>query len=96
MTTASTELPIDLAPMGAETVDKLPTGVGWQYEPKYDGFRCLAHRRSSRVHLRSKNQKPLERYSRHERRKVRVGSISFLILFSASRTIGPQVSISTK
>ena len=34
--------------------------------------------------------------SRQDRRKVRVGSISFLILISASRTIGPQVSRSTK
>ena len=33
--------------------------------------------------------------SRQERRKVRVGSISFLILISASRTIGPQSSVST-
>ncbi len=33
--------------------------------------------------------------SRQERRKVRVGSISFLILISASRTIGPHVSRST-
>src|SRR4249919_4226960 len=33
--------------------------------------------------------------SRHERRKVSVGSISFLILISASRTIGPHVSRST-
>jgi hypothetical protein len=34
--------------------------------------------------------------SRQERRKVSVGSISFLILISASRTIGPQVSMSTE
>ena len=39
-----------------------PSGAGWQYEPKYDGFRCLAHRRRNRVNLQSKNQKPLERY----------------------------------
>ena len=32
--------------------------------------------------------------SRQERRNVNVGSISFLILISASRTIGPQLSIS--
>ena len=34
--------------------------------------------------------------SRQERRKVSVGSISFLILIRASRIIGPQVSRSTK
>ena len=62
MTSASTPLWLDLLPMEAETVDELPSGPGWQYEPKYDGFRCLAHRRGTRVHLQSKNQKPLERY----------------------------------
>ena len=55
-------IPIDLRPMEAEPVDELPTGEGWQYEPKYDGFRCLAHRTGDRVRLQSKNQKPLERY----------------------------------
>jgi ATP-dependent DNA ligase len=55
-------LPLDLKPMEAETVKELPSGAGWQYEPKYDGFRCLAHRHGKRVHLQSKNQKPLERY----------------------------------
>jgi ATP-dependent DNA ligase len=62
MTSASTPLSLDLPPMEAEAVDELPSGPGWQYEPKYDGFRCLAHRRFGRVHLQSKNQKPLERY----------------------------------
>ena len=59
MTAASTPLPLDLQPMEAETVDALPEAGGWQFEPKYDGFRCLAHRRGSRVHLQSRNQKPL-------------------------------------
>ncbi len=62
MTAASTPLPLDLQPMEAETVDALPETGGWQFEPKYDGFRCLAHRRGCRVHLQSRNQKPLERY----------------------------------
>ena len=48
--------------MEAESVEELPSGSGWRYEPKYDGFRCLAHRDGSDVHLQSKNQKPLERY----------------------------------
>ncbi len=55
-------LPLELRPMEAEAVDRLPTGDGWQYEPKYDGFRCIAHRRGDRGHLQSKNGKPLERY----------------------------------
>jgi ATP-dependent DNA ligase len=62
MSAAQTQLPLDLPPMEAEAVDELPVGAGWQYESKYDGFRCLAHRRGRRVHLQSKNQKPLERY----------------------------------
>jgi ATP-dependent DNA ligase len=62
MDAAPTQLPLDLPPMEAESVDELPSGVGWQYEPKYDGFRCLAHRHGKRVHLQSKNQKPPERY----------------------------------
>ena len=62
MTSSSTPLSLDLPPMEAEAVDELPSGPGWQYEPKYDGFRCLAHRRGDRAHLQSKNQKPLERY----------------------------------
>ena len=48
--------------MEAEPAEDLPSGRGWQYEPKYDGFRCLVHRLGSRIHLQSKNQKPLERY----------------------------------
>lgn len=48
--------------MLAETVDALPTGPGWRFEPKWDGFRCLVHRDGASLTLRSKNQKPLERY----------------------------------
>jgi ATP-dependent DNA ligase len=48
--------------MEAEAVDELPSGRGWQYEPKYDGFRCIAHLRDGLVHLQSRNAKPLERY----------------------------------
>ena len=32
------------APMEARLVDEIPAGPGWQYEPKWDGFRCLAFR----------------------------------------------------
>lgn len=48
--------------MEAETIEELPTGKGWLFEPKYDGFRCLAFRVGKRVNLQSRNQKPLERY----------------------------------
>ena len=48
--------------MEALLVDELPTGEEWQYEPKWDGFRCLAFRDGERVDLMSKAGKPLARY----------------------------------
>jgi ATP-dependent DNA ligase len=55
-------VPLDLAPAEAETAGALPTGEGWQYEPKWDGFRCLAFRDGDAVELRSKAGRPLGRY----------------------------------
>jgi ATP-dependent DNA ligase len=52
----------DYAPMEARLVDEIPIGPTWQYEPKWDGFRCLAFRDGESVVLRSKSGKPLERY----------------------------------
>jgi len=49
-------------PMEALSVGAIPTGDQWQYEPKWDGFRCLAFRDGSRVELQSKASKPLARY----------------------------------
>lgn len=51
-----------LAPMEAKLVDALPDGEGWQYEPKWDGFRCLVFRDGPDVALMSKSGKPLARY----------------------------------
>ena len=48
--------------MEAKTVEEIPTGDGWQYEPKWDGFRCLAFRDGASVKLQSKSGQPLERY----------------------------------
>src|SRR4051794_14779394 len=58
------ELPIgvDYAPMEADTGAEIPSGHGWYYEPKWDGFRCLAFRDGDEVDLRSKAGKPLGRY----------------------------------
>lgn len=50
------------APMEALLAAELPEGSGWQYEPKWDGFRCLAQRDGDEVELISKNGKPLGRY----------------------------------
>jgi ATP-dependent DNA ligase len=48
--------------MEALLAAELPEGDGWQYEPKWDGFRCLAQRDGEQVELISKNGKPLGRY----------------------------------
>jgi ATP-dependent DNA ligase len=50
------------APMEALLAEALPDGPGWQYEPKWDGFRCLARRAGPDVELISKSGKPLARY----------------------------------
>jgi len=49
-------------PMEAKPAAELPVGNEWQYEPKWDGFRCLAFRDRNRVDLISKAGKPLTRY----------------------------------
>src|SRR5436305_11149986 len=50
------------APMEALLAAELPEGTGWQFEPKWDGFRCLAQRDGDEVRLTSKSGKPLARY----------------------------------
>lgn len=56
-------LPLDLRPMEAKAADAIPGGDGlWQYEPKWDGFRCLAFKGDDAVDLRAKSGKPLGRY----------------------------------
>lgn len=55
-------VPLPLEPMEAQPVDSLPDGPGWQYEPKWDGFRCLVYRDRRRVELRSKSGTVLNRY----------------------------------
>jgi ATP-dependent DNA ligase len=57
-------LPIStgFAPMEAQSDDTLPVGSEWRYEPKWDGFRCLAFRDGERIDLRSKSGQPLARY----------------------------------
>ena len=49
-------------PMEAKLVDEIPRGDNWQYEPKWDGFRCLAFRKGDKVLLQSKAGQPLGRY----------------------------------
>ncbi|HEX5176163.1 MAG TPA: ATP-dependent DNA ligase [Chthoniobacteraceae bacterium] len=49
-------------PMEALSVDEVPTGAEWQYEPKWDGFRCIAFRDGAKIELQSKAGQPLARY----------------------------------
>lgn len=51
-----------LAPMEAKLLDALPSGPEWVYEPKWDGFRCIAWRDGDDVTLTSKSGKPLGRF----------------------------------
>ena len=48
--------------MESRSANEIPTGDQWQYEPKWDGFRCLAFRDRENVYLQSKSGQPLARY----------------------------------
>jgi ATP-dependent DNA ligase len=56
------QVKLDLAPMESKAVHEIPKGDGWLYEPKWDGFRCVAFRDGEAVHLQSKAGQPLARY----------------------------------
>src|SRR4051812_44220890 len=58
----SLQLRPPLAPMEALSVVEIPVGAEWQYEPKWDGFRCLAFRDGDKVELQSKSGQSLTRY----------------------------------
>jgi ATP-dependent DNA ligase len=55
-------IPQSYPPMEALPATELPAGPEWQYEPKWDGFRCLAFRDRKHIDLQSKSGKPLTRY----------------------------------
>src|SRR5205809_6529553 len=55
-------LPRPFPPMDARLVREIPNGNGWQYEPKWDGFRCLVFREGAKVELQSKAGQSLTRY----------------------------------
>src|SRR3979490_3575240 len=60
-TTLKSSKPAPLA-MEARSVGPIPRGPEWEYEPKWDGFRCLLSRQASKVDLRSKSGEDLTRY----------------------------------
>jgi ATP-dependent DNA ligase len=57
-------LPVNppVLPMLAKRVAELPTGPGWIFEPKWDGFRVLVFRDGDTLRLQSRDEKPLDRY----------------------------------
>src|SRR6202011_3073284 len=55
-------IPFGYPPMEMRAVADVPDGPQWQYEPKWDGFRCLAFRDGSEPALQSKAGQPLARY----------------------------------
>lgn len=54
------EPPIE--PMLAKLSDQIPVGSEWLYEPKWDGFRCIAYFDGTAVYLQSRDRKGLNRY----------------------------------
>jgi ATP-dependent DNA ligase len=58
----NTVLKPPLPPMEARSVEEIPSGHDWQYEPKWDGFRCIAFRDGKKIYLQSKAGQPLARY----------------------------------
>src|SRR5262249_35222369 len=64
MSSLASRLPIDLAiePMEAKLVSDLPEGPGWQFEPKWDGFRCLAFKAGEEVEVKGRSGKSLARF----------------------------------
>jgi len=58
------KLPVSppILPMLAKRVGELPTGEGWIFEPKWDGFRALIFRDGDEVFIQSRDEKPLNRY----------------------------------
>jgi ATP-dependent DNA ligase len=56
------DLPLETEPMEARLAEALPADGDWHYEPKWDGFRCLAFKRGDAVDIRAKSGKPLGRF----------------------------------
>jgi ATP-dependent DNA ligase len=58
------ELPLvpGIQPMLAKLAEQLPTGDGWLFEPKWDGFRAIVFRGASDLFIQSRDLKPLDRY----------------------------------
>ena len=62
MSASTQKIEAGIAPMEAKLVEQLPSGAEWQFEPKWDGFRCIAFRDNDGVELMSKSGKSLARF----------------------------------
>jgi ATP-dependent DNA ligase len=51
-----------IEPMLSSAADRLPSGDGWLFEPKWDGFRTLVFRDGDEIQLQSRDEKPMNRY----------------------------------
>src|SRR5687768_9678741 len=86
-------LPHDYPPMVAKIAERLPEGDEWYYEPKWDGFRCLAFRDGQAIDLRSKNGQPLGRYFPElEQALLRLEAERFVLDGEIVTVVGSQIS----
>jgi ATP-dependent DNA ligase len=86
------DLPVmpPVLPMLAKAADRLPTGAGLIYEPKWDGFRCIVFRDGDEVELASRNQRPLTRYFPEVVEAVRRELPSRCVLDGEIVLVGPE------
>jgi ATP-dependent DNA ligase len=73
-------IPLDLAPMEAKLVTELPKESGWQFEPKWDGFRCLAFRAGGDAEIKAKSGKSLSRFFPEVLENLRAVSANTFVL----------------
>ena len=73
-------VPVGTLSMEAKLVDVQPKEPGWQFEPKWDGFRCLAFKAGAEVVLQAKSGKPLTRYFPEVVEAVRQAAFQRLVL----------------
>ena len=79
-TLAELAIPLSLEPMEALLVAELRKEPGWQFEPKWDGFRCLAFRSADEVEIKAKSGKSLSRFFPEVLDNLRALSVRHFVL----------------